>query len=250
MSLPASSYSLLFLHVDIYNHNRPSVRLYLFLLFCFLWHSTSLFQPRFQKFKLQLFRAQNSLFILIVRDICVRTFPNPCSLNIRISPFPKPLRCMSQSFKLSVCGSWIAVVFKQFPLFLSLSRHQSSFIFFLFTCTSLSHQQLLFLYSFTHYPIWCIADYSCVHREVCVIGKAGKGTSIEKGRCFWSCIVLRVASDREYPTHTTFICFSASYACRLPFRSAFVWTSRPSIAVVVAKAGCGCCLVHGKELPI
>lgn len=118
---------------------------------------------------------------------------------------------MFQSFKLSVGESWIAVVFKQFPLFFSLSRHQSSFIFLLFTCTPLSHQQLLSLYSFTYYPIWCIAtiDYSCVHREVCVIGKAGKGTSIEKGRCFWSCIVLRVASDREYPTHTTGIPLSA-----------------------------------------
>jgi len=39
----------------------------------------------------------------------------------------------------------------------------------------------------------------CASRNVCVIGKAGKGTSTEKGRRFWSCAVLRVASDREYP---------------------------------------------------
>lgn len=61
--------------------------------------------------------------------------------------------------------------------------------------------------------------------------------------CVWSWIPN---PHRRY----TFICSSASYARRLSFRSAFVRTSWPSIAVVVAKAGCGCRLVHGKELTI
>lgn len=78
------------------------------------------------------------------------------------------------------------------PSFSSFSRAHPSVVTVAFS---------LFLYSLPDL-LYSRADYSCVHREVCVIGKAGKGTSIEKGRCFWSCIVLRVASDREYPTYT------------------------------------------------
>lgn len=48
----------------------------------------------------------------------------------------------------------------------------------------------------------------------------------------------------------TFICSSASYARRLLFGSAFVRTSWSSIAVAVAKAGCGCRFAREKELPI
>lgn len=65
----------------------------------------------------------------------------------------------------------------------------------------------LFLYLLSD-PVYSYDRLQCTPRSV-RYWQSGESTSIEKDRCFWSCIVLRVASDPEYPTHTTGIPLSA-----------------------------------------
>lgn len=105
-----------------------------------------------------------------------------------------------------------------------------------------------FLYPFTRYPICCIVGYSCVQREVCVIGKAGKGTFIERPPFLvlhrFTCYV------RSWIPGSPSVPLSAPLHRRLLFGSAFVRTSWSSIAVAVAKASCGCHFVSWKRINI
>lgn len=126
-------------------------------------------------------------------------------LNIRINSSPREV-WTSQSLELPSADQradtnrGIQRALFSSSLFHSFRHHIFSF---LRTRLSRSSRPSLSLHLLLD-PEHSRADYS-VHREVCVIGKAGKGTS--KGRRFWGCIVLRVASDREYPTRRRYLLY-------------------------------------------
>lgn len=88
-----------------------------------------------------------------------------------------------------------------------------------------------------------------MHREVCVIGKAGKETFTERPpfQCY---IVLRVASDGEYqirhlvslsvPSHRTHVDFSSEVPLFERVGRVLRWSWRKSVAVAVSSIEKNC----------
>lgn len=266
MPLPALSYSRLFLHVDTYNHNRPFAQLHSSF-------SSLLFSPTLDLLisaaftEVQVATISHSTLSLhrqLVRGIREGLFQIPAVFKvIRIYPlfssvFPM-LGCLSPLSYLFVdqrvdtnrgCIQRAPSLFLSFTLPPSIPLHFPPFHVHI-----PQSSQLLSLYSFTHYSFCCIvAPTTVVYTAKCaLLAKRGKALPQRKAAVSGaaSFYVLRlIVNTQPTPSVYTFIYSSASYARRLPFRSAFVRTSWPSIAVAAAKVGCSCRLVHGKELPI
>lgn len=165
------------------NHNRLSALLYLFLSFCFP-SSRPLYFGRFFRGprELQLFRALSAL--IVSTRYPRRAFPNTLAFKYSDqSNFPDVLGRLNPSSYQSVdqradtnrgciSKSSLSLFFSLLPF-----HQQPPFAFLL----SMSLRRSCFLYPFTRYPICCtLASATVVCREVCVIGKAGKGTFIER----------------------------------------------------------------------
>lgn len=253
MSLLASSYSLLFLHVDTYNHNRPSVQLY--LLFSSLLFSLTL----------------DLLISVAFSEVQVATISrSKLSLHTDRTRYLRENFSKSLQFKYSYLSFFLTFpMFGCFsPLSYQLVNHESrlyssSFLFFFsFTPSILHfapfrvHPSVIKTVAFSLF-LYLLLDpvYSYDRLQLCTprsvrYWQSGERHFHRERPVFlephrFTCCVWSWIPNPHY--RYTFICSSASYARRLPFQSAFVRTSWPSIAVTVAKAGCACCLSTEKN---
>lgn len=208
-----------------------------FSFFCFLRHSRP---PYFGRS----FKDPNCNYF-VFKAVCLRAdswqeelFRIPRHLNIRTNFSPPKARVSRSldSYPRSTDanrGCIQRALIPSFPLSSSL-----------FHSTTINHP-VLFSFPHEHPPIVATAfsmpllvARSAVHipapaTVVCtakcaLLAKRGKALP-QKGRRFWGCAVLRVASDaivNTRPAAGTFICSSASYARRLPEVPLFEWVAR------------------------